>query len=78
MFFFFYFSLNKAFSINPIECSSLSAVYCDLVESLYEKILSYHYATIATVILQDVQSHHWMNHKEFFEVKLGVKDLSLV
>lgn len=47
--------------------SSLSAMYFDLVESLNEKIISYHYATIATVILQDVQSHHWINHKEFFE-----------
>ncbi|XP_028393981.1 uncharacterized protein KIAA0825-like isoform X2 [Dendronephthya gigantea] len=46
---------------------SLSAVYSDLVESLNEKILNYHFSTIATVVLQDVYSHHWMNQKEFFE-----------
>ena len=52
---------------------SLTSVYNDLVESLNEKIVSYHFSTIATVVLHDVQSHHWINHKEFFEVR----DLSI-
>jgi hypothetical protein len=46
----------------------LSSVYNDLVESLNEKILSYHFSTLATIVLQDVHSHHWINQKEFFEV----------
>ena len=52
---------------------SLSSVYNDLVESLNEKILSYHFSTLATVVLQDVQSHHWINQKEFFEVHKSYK-----
>ena len=50
--------------------SSLSSLYCDLVNGLHEKIVSYHYNSIATVILQDVASHHWINQKEFFEVRV--------
>lgn len=55
--------------IEYISFRSLCSVYSDLVKSLKEKILTYHFSTVGTIVLQDVYSHHWIDEKEFFEVK---------
>lgn len=42
--------------------------YSELVESLTNQIMNYHKHIIATVILQDAESHNWGDQRPFYEV----------
>ena len=44
--------------------------FSDLVDSVIDQITSYHDNVISTVILQDAHSHHWADHRPFYEVHL--------
>jgi hypothetical protein len=41
--------------------------YCDLVDALSRQAIEYHTMLLSTAILQDAESHDWLNSKEFYE-----------
>lgn len=62
----YFVTLYVCFSRRPF--AVLHRQYSEMVESLTNQIINYQKHIIATVILQDAESHNWADQRPFFEV----------
>ena len=43
--------------------------FCELVDTITQMVTDHHSLMLFSVVLQDAESHHWNDSKEFYEVR---------